>query len=247
MESEKKKKVIKKYLFIAFLLIAISVSILLMVKYNVEGEKNLPIELNEIVIRSTIYAQSNNAENILESSVEQDNDIFITFENNDKVDSKVDSIRIENMKIEKKNELGTIKVLKPTSNEKLNYFQNSSEDYSGKALEYFANTFDNLERQEFAQDNGTIAFRISNQNLGTYVLTEDGVRYNENLLEQLGTSSEEIKLDVTFDVVLVVSDSEKYKGTVKIELPADSFGENGIVTKSITDFGDVVFKRVERK
>ena len=67
MESEKKKKVIKKYLFIAFLLIAISVSILLMVKYIVEGEKNLPIELNEIVIRSTIYAQSNNAENILES------------------------------------------------------------------------------------------------------------------------------------------------------------------------------------
>ena len=151
------------------------------------------------------------------------------------------------MKIEKKNELGTIKVLKPTSNEKLNYFQNSSEDYSGKALEYFANTFDNLERQEFAQDNGTIAFRISNQNLGTYVLTEDGVWYNENLLEQLGTSSEAIKLDVTFDVVLVVSDSEKYKGTVKIELPADSFGEDGIVTKSITDFGDVVFKRVERK
>ena len=75
------------------------------------------------------------------------------------------------------------------------------------------------------------------------MLTEDGVRYNENLLEQLGTSSEEIKLNVSFDIVLVVSEREKYKGAVSIELPAESFGENGIVTKSITDFSGIVFKR----
>ena len=40
MEKEVKKRILKKYIFISFLLIAISVSILLMVKYNVEGEKN---------------------------------------------------------------------------------------------------------------------------------------------------------------------------------------------------------------
>ena len=245
MDKNIKSKVVKKYAFIAFLLVAICVSILLMVKYNVEGEKNLPLEINEIAIRSTIYAQNNNPENILESSVEQDNDIFITFKNNKNVDTKLEKIKLENIRIEKASKRGTVKILKPTSNEKLNYFQNSSEDYTGKTLEYIANTSDNFEKQEFCQDGGTIAFRISNQNLGTYILTEEGVQYNENLLQQLGTSSDEIKLKVLFDVILVVSDSEQYKGTIKLELPAEKFGENGIVTKSITNFDDVIFKKIK--
>ena len=98
MELKSKKKVLKKYAFIAFLVIAIIISILLMVKYNVEGEKNLPLTLKEIDIISTIYAQSTNGENILESSVEQDNDIYIMFQKNEKIDSKVESIKIENLK-----------------------------------------------------------------------------------------------------------------------------------------------------
>lgn len=245
MDKNIKSKVVKKYAFIAFLLVAICISILLMVKYNVEGEKNLPLEISEIAIRSTIYAQNNNPENILESSVEQDNDIFITFKNNKNVDTKLEKIKLENIRIEKASKRGNVKLLKPTSNEKLNYFQNSSEDYTGKTLEYIANTSDNFEKQEFCQDGGTIAFRISNQNLGTYILTEEGVQYNENLLQQLGTSSDEIKLKVLFDVILVVSDSEQYKGTIKLELPAEKFGDNGIVTKSITNFDDVIFKKIK--
>ena len=245
MELKSKKKVLKKYAFIAFLVIAIIISILLMVKYNVEGEKNLPLTLKEIDIISTIYAQSTNGENILESSVEQDNDIYIMCQKNEKIDSKVESIKIENLKVEKTSELGTIKILKPTSNEKLNYFKNSTEDFRGKTLEYFAGISDDMERQEFYQDGGTIAFRISNQELGTYILTEDGIEYNENLLEQLGTSSEEIKLKVTFDIILVVSDNEQYKGTVNLELPIESFGKKGEVKGRITDFKDVIFKKVK--
>ena len=245
MEGHNKIKILKKYAFIAFLLIAICISILLMVKYNVEGEKNLPLEIKEIEIRSIIYAQSNNAENILESSVEQDNDIFIKFKDNEKIERQVENIKIENLKIEKVKDIGTIKVLKPTSNQNQNYFQNSIEDYTGKTLEYSANNVDNFEKQEFAQNGGMILFRISNQNLGTYILTENGVQYNENLLEQLGTNSEEIKLKVTFDMILAVNDKEQYKGTINLELPAEKFGENGRVSKTITDFNDVVFKRVK--
>lgn len=154
MDKETKKKVLKKYAFMAFLLIAICISILLMVKYNVEGEKNLPLEIKEIAIRSIIYAQSNNADNVLESSVEQDNDIFITFKDNEKIDRQVETIKIENIKVEKASNIGNLKILKPTSNAKLNYFQNSSEDYTGKTLEYSANTVDNFEKQEFAQNRG---------------------------------------------------------------------------------------------
>ena len=84
MEKEVKKRILKKYIFISFLLIAISVSILLMVKYNVEGEKNLPLELNKIIIKSTINAQSNASENLWDLNLEQNNDIYIYFKKNDK-------------------------------------------------------------------------------------------------------------------------------------------------------------------
>ena len=99
MEKEVKKRILKKYIFISFLLIAISVSILLMVKYNVEGEKNLPLELNKIIIKSTINAQSNASENLWDLNLEQNNDIYIYFKKNDKVETKVESIKISNIKI----------------------------------------------------------------------------------------------------------------------------------------------------
>ncbi len=245
MEKESKTRALKKYFFIAFIFIAIIISIFLMVRYGVEGEKNLPLELKDITIISSIYAQSNNEENILESSVEQENDIFISFKDNPKLDSKVELIRIENLKVEKAGSIGTIKILKPTSNENLKYFQNSTQDYTGKTLEYSASTSDNMEKQQFYQDGGTIAFRISNQGLGNYVLTEgEQVSYNGKLLEKLGATQEDIKLKATMDIVLIVDKNEKYKGTISIDLPAEQFNENGIVTRQITDFNNVVFKRV---
>ena len=79
MEKEVKKRILKKYIFISFLLIAISVSVLLMVKYNVEGEKNLPLELEKIIVKSSINAISNQSENLWDLSLEQDNDIYIYF------------------------------------------------------------------------------------------------------------------------------------------------------------------------
>ena len=245
MEKGNRIRALKKYVFISFIIMAIIFSIFLMVRYGVEGEKKLPLELKEITIISSIYAQSNNEENKLESSVEQENDIFISFKDNPKIDSKVETIKIENLKVEKSSKLGTIKILKPTSNENLKYFQNSIEDYSGKTLEYSANTSDNMEKQQFYQDGGTIAFRISNQGLGNYVLTEgEQVSYNGNLLEKLGASSNDIKLKATMDVVLIVDKNEKYKGTISIDLPAEEFKENGIVTKQIKDFKGIVFKKV---
>ena len=165
MEKEVKKRILKKYIFISFLLIAISVSILLMVKYNVEGEKNLPLELNKIIIKSTINAQSNASENLWDLNLEQNNDIYIYFKKNDKVETKVESIKISNIKIEKAKNIGNLEVLLPTSNDIKTNYKNSTENYLDKEIEYAANTSDNMEKQEFCQDGGMIAFRISNKDL----------------------------------------------------------------------------------
>ena len=212
MEKEVKKRILKKYIFISFLLIAISVSILLMVKYNVEGEKNLPLELNKIIIKSTINAQSNASENLWDLNLEQNNDIYIYFKKNDKVETKVESIKISNIKIEKAKNIGNLEVLLPTSNDIKTNYKNSTENYLDKEIEYAANTSDNMEKQEFCQDGGMIAFRISNKDLANYISNEDTeIQYNGMLLDKAQISQDDIKLKATMDITLIVSEKEKYK------------------------------------
>lgn len=246
MENEVKKRIIKKYIFISFLLIAIAISILLMVKYNVEGEKNLPLELDKVIIKSSINAKSNQSENLWDLNLEQDNDIYIYFKKNDKVDQKIESIKIANMKIEKAKEIGNTEVLIPTSNNLKTCFKDSTQNYLDKEIEYSANTSDNMEKQEFCQDGGMIAFRISNKNLGTYISNEDTeIKYNGTLLEKAQINQEDIKLKATMDIILQVSEKEKYKGTLTIDLPAGEFKEKGVIDNQITDFSKIIFKRSE--
>lgn len=246
MEKEVKKRILKKYIFISFLLIAISVSILLMVKYNVEGEKNLPLELNKIIIKSTINAQSNASENLWDLNLEQNNDIYIYFKKNNKVETKVESIKISNIKIEKAKNIGNLEVLLPTSNDIKTNYKNSTENYLDKEIEYAANTSDNMEKQEFCQDGGMIAFRISNKDLANYVSNEDTeIQYNGMLLDKAQISQEDIKLKATMDITLIVSEKEKYKGTITIDLPVGEFQEKSVIDKEITDFSNIIFKRSE--
>lgn len=246
MEKEVKKRILKKYIFISFLLIAISVSILLMVKYNVEGEKNLPLELNKIIIKSTINAQSNASENLWDLNLEQNNDVYIYFKKNDKVETKVESIKISNIKIEKAKNIGNLEVLLPTSNDIKTNYKNSTENYLDKEIEYAANTSDNMEKQEFCQDGGMIAFRISNKDLANYISNEDTeIQYNGMLLDKAQISQDDIKLKATMDITLIVSEKEKYKGTITIDLPVGGFQEKSVIDKEITDFSNIIFKRSE--
>ncbi len=84
VEKEKKSKIIKKYIFISFLALSIIISTLLIVKYNVEGEKNLPFEIEKISIKSSLDTKSNQSENIWDLSIIQNNDIYIYFKKNEK-------------------------------------------------------------------------------------------------------------------------------------------------------------------
>lgn len=246
MEKERKKRVLKKYIFIIFLLIAISVSILLMVRYNVEGEKRLPIELDKLIIKSSLNAKSEEGEALWNLNIEQNNDIYIYFKNNEKFNEKIESIQINNIKIEKAKEIGNTKILLPTSNDIKTLYKNSTQDYSEKEIEYIADTTDNMEKQEFCQNGGMIAFRVSNQNLGQYISNEDEeIQYNGQLLEKANIKEEDIKQKVTMDIILKVNEKEKYKGTLTIDLPANDFKEKGTTDKTITDFSNIIFKRSE--
>jgi len=246
MEKETKSKIIKKYIFISFLLLAIIISTLLIIKYNVEGEKNLPFKIEKIVIRSSIDTKNNESENLWDLSIIQNNDIYIYFEKNKKLDTQVEKIKINNIKIKKNKEIGNLKLFLPTSNESKTRFKNSTEDYLKKGIEYTTNTFDNFEKQEISKDGGVLGFRLSNQDLANYVSNEETeIQYNGSLIEKAGITQEDIKFKVSMDIIIEVSKKEKYKGTFNIELPINEFGEKSTIDKEITDVSDIIFKRSE--
>ena len=246
VEKEKKSKIIKKYIFISFLSLSIIISTLLIVKYNVEGEKNLPFEIEKISIKSSLDTKSNQSENIWDLSIIQNNDIYIYFKKNEKLDSEVQKIRIENLKIKRNKEIGQTKLFIPTSNDIKTNFKNSTEDYSKKGIEYTVNNVDNMEKQEISQNGGMIAFRISNQDLAEYISNEEAdLQYDGTLLQKAGITEQDIKIAASMDIIIEISKKEKYKGTLTLELPIEDFNEKSILGIEKTDLSDVIFKRSE--
>ncbi len=246
VEKEKKSKIIKKYIFISFLALSIIISTLLIVKYNVEGEKNLPFEIEKISIKSSLDTKSNQSENIWDLSIIQNNDIYIYFKKNEKLDAEVQKIRIENLKIKRNKEIGQTKLFIPTSNDIKTNFKNSTEDYSKKGIEYTVNNVDNMEKQEISQNGGMIAFRISNQDLAEYISNEEAdLQYDGTLLQKAGITEQDIKIAASMDIIIEISKKEKYKGTLTLELPIEDFNEKSILGIEKTDLSDVIFKRSE--
>lgn len=246
VEKEKKSKIIKKYIFISFLALSIIISTLLIVKYNVEGEKNLPFEIEKISIKSSLDTKSNQSENIWDLSIIQNNDIYIYFKKNEKLDSEVQKIRIENLKIKRNKEIGQTKLFIPTSNDIKTNFKNSTEDYSKKGIEYTVNNVDNMEKQEISINGGMLAFRISNQDLAEYISNEEAdLQYDGTLLQKAGITEQDIKITASMDIIIEISKKEKYKGTLTLELPIEDFKEKSILGTEKTDLSDVIFKRSE--
>ena len=51
-------------------------------------------------------------------------------------------------------------------------------------------------------------------------------------------------MSLNFDILIETNKNVTYKGTISIDLPADEIIEKGSCNFEITDFDDVVFKRI---
>lgn len=244
--NENKIKIIKKYGFIAFISIVIIISILLMVRYQVEGETNMPFELEQIVIKSTIYSKSRNSENTWDVELAQNNDIYIYIKENEnyKKDETIKSVTLEKTSMGRENKIGTLSILLPTSNDIKTAYANSEVNYLNKTIEYTGNSIDNMEKQDICQKGGVVAFRIANSNIGEFVSNEGTeLRYDGTLLQKANINEQDLKLEMDMDLIIETTSGKKYKTTITLELPPEDFGGNGVINKTITDFSDVVFKR----
>ena len=243
------KKLTKTKSFHICMIIVIIVVILfivgmLVLRYNVEGETNMPFNLSKIVIISTQEGIDDGQTNTRWSfDVHQSNDIYLYIDKNDAYDKTeiIKSVRIDNFQIEAKN-IDNIKLYKPNAEAENMIFQYKDEDVI-QSLEYTGDMESDLKSLKIANQGGIIAFRCSSNNVAKYQSDEEEIHHGE-LLKKAGVTEENLKVNLTFDLTITLESGKQYQAEIKTELPTGNVIEEGSTSTEITDLQDVVFKRI---
>ncbi len=239
------KNFLKKFLFVSVIVIMLLIVAFIIIQYDAEGEKSLPFSINKILLVSTVNGDIvDDPSNIWNINITQVNDIYMYINKTEETDLTIKEIKLENFNIVNKPQKGNVKLLRPTG-ELSNLYTYSEQDYLNSEIVYQGGVIDDMKALEIANTGGVLGFRFSLNDLGIYVSNEnEQIIYDGNLLKNLNISLEEIKFSASFDIIITTSDNINYKGTVSIEMPIDTIIEEGSSHKEITDFNNVVFKRV---
>lgn len=237
--------VLKKSLFLAFILIATTIVISLSIKYNVEGE-SAPYSIEKIQITSHIDAKDsgNQSENIWDVNLKEDNNIYIYISKNKNIKNTIKEITINNFKITQKPKVGNIKIYRPTGDLGKDLYKLSEQNYFNNKITYTGSTVDTLKNLEIRNEGGMMAFRVSLENIGNYTSNE-GITYNGSLLSEIGLTNDDVSFKISFDLNIILDDGQSYIATVSLNLPSGNIINETEPLMEITDFKDIVFKRIK--
>lgn len=239
--------IIKRCIFIGIVLLFILFACYIMLRYNVEGEKQMPFNIEKILVVSTVAGKSMETENPTQwkVNVNQNNDVYLYIQKDDNKNGVLKNITIENFQISKKSSKGKNVIYRPTG-ELANLYDKSEQNYINDKIVYEGSTIDNLKTLEISNQGGILGFRISNEELGTFTSgEEEEIQFDSSLLTKIGLKLEDVKFSAAFDIIIETEDNVKYKSTINMDLPADGLIEKGRAELKITDFSNVVFKRVK--
>lgn len=240
-----KKNLFKKCVFFIALAIILMVVISIMIKYEVEGEKILPYSISKILLVSTVDGKDlETLDSIWNIGVTQVNDIYMYIDKTMEIDAVIKEVRFENFRITKAPEVGKVKLLRPTG-EISNLYTYSEQDYLGSSITYTGGVIDDLKSLEISNTGGIVGFRFAVEDLGTFTSSEDvEIIYDGRLLSNLGLSLNQINFKTCFDVIITTSEDVSFKGTIDLEMPVEKVIEEGSSSREITDFSNVIFKRI---
>ncbi len=242
--SFSKKRTIHAFVLIFILIMIILIASLLMFKYHVEGETNLPFELKKINVISTAESSiTQDEEDIWHAGILQKNDIFFVIEKNDeyKKDEAIKKISFENFVIIKTNENMVVDIYKPTTS--INTY-NYSEEYKIQNLEYVGGQSTNTETLQINNQGGLIGFSVTSGNLGEYIFSEnEKLPSDGRLLEKAGIKAEDMNFNISFDLIIETESNHKFKANITLDLPTGNILQDGVGTLEDTELTNVIFKR----
>lgn len=245
MDKEKKKQMIKMSIAIIILVIIILLVITIMIRYQVEGDKNMPFNLSKVILISTAEGNETKGKKKWNFDVFQNNDIYFYIDKNENYwgeEKTIKSVAIENINITKAPIKGEIKTYMPNSVEG-RLFDYSDEYMVNDKLEFKGAEKSNPQTLEIGSNGGNLLLSFSNTGLGTYSSDKDDeITHDGTLLEKIGVTNEEIGFEVSFDIVITV-DNCSYRGNLNFKLPCGNLLEEGTCSIEKTNFDDVIFKR----
>lgn len=238
----------KKYFHIVIIMIIIAIILftlgIIILKYNVEGETNMPFQLSKItIISSSDGIDKEIADMKWAFDVYQSNDVFLYIDKNkgyDKTEA-IKSVEINNIQIDN-NQKGNIKIYKPDEQEEKLMFKNKEENII-QNIEYTGSIESNLKQLKISNQGGLVAFRCCNNNLAEYKSNDDEINHNE-LLKKSGITQENLKTKITFDLIIKLEEGKEYKSTIYLNFPIEDVVDKGTISKEITDLKNFIFKRV---
>lgn len=247
MKEDNIKKAIKASLSIVLLAVILVIVIIIIMKYDVEGERNMPFKLSKITVISTAEGiedlqNENNAKwklNIL-----QNNDLYFTISKNENYNKEdiIESIKIENIKIENAPKVGEIKAYMPNSSDGRIY-QYKDEYIITDKLEYTGSNTNNAKTLEIGNQGGNILISFVNNGIGTYESNDDDViKHDGSLINKLGKEKADLSFSISFDLVIKVK-NKSYRSNINLDLPCGDILQEGTSTYEITDTEKFVFKR----
>ena len=245
----------KKSFHISMIIIIITVILfivgIMILRYQVEGETNMPFEITKITLISTSEGidknQDENATNWA-FDINQNNDIYVYVEKNDnyKEEEAIRSIVIDNLNVQKEKELGTVKFYRPNVEETGANFSNTEEN-EVQSIEYTGGMESDIKNLVIGNQGGIVLFRYANNNVAEYisdVSTTDSITTNK-LLKNANVNEQDLKSKLFFDLSITTEAGKEYKANISLDLPVEGVVEDGTSSKEITDLNDIVFKRTK--
>lgn len=243
----RKSQIFKKCIFATSIIMILVMVVFVMVRYEVEGEKSLPYGLSKILVISTVEGTpKDDGQNIWNINVKQASDLYFYIDKKGNTEETIKQITLQNFSVIKNPQKGDVTIYRPTGDlDKNNLYTHSEQNYLDKSITYTGAAIDDLKTLEIANQGGVIGCRVSLDNIGTYISNDSTeITYNGILLKHLGVDLEDIKFELSFDILIETNKNVTYKGTITVSLPAEDIIEKGSSNFEITNFSNVVFKRI---
>jgi len=245
LEQEKKKQMIKFWIAISILAIVILIVVSIMIKYEVEGDQNMPFNLSKIIIVSKAEGKQIEGEKKWNFDMYQYNDVYLYIDKNEEYNGKnnvINNVKINNIQFLETPKIGEVKAYMPNSTEGRkfdygeNYIINDSLTYKGAIRS-------NYQTLEIGNQGGEVLFSFVNTNLKKYSSNKDNINH-DTLLKELEIKNEELGFKASFDLIIELSEYS-YKANISLDLPQGNIIHEGTGILEITDMSDIVFKRVK--
>lgn len=241
----KGKKIVHICVILGIIVLILIIAGIIMLRYQVEGETNLPFELSKMIVVST--AESNEIEAAADTkwnfNVNQYNDIYLEIQKNDEYtkNTSIKNITFENFVIEKNSGAENIKLYRANSEGKV---VEDEAHLVGSSLTYKGEKETNLDELKISNQGSIILLRSVNQNVCEVRSNDEEIVHDGTLLAKGNANSEDLNYKLSFDIIIETSRNIKYKGTITIDLPTGDVQTQGKTQLEKTDFSDVIFKRM---